>query len=465
MPLLAELFPQFASRLIRNGATLGGNLGTASPIGDAPPALLALEAAAGAGLGARGARWCRSRTTSPATGRASAHADELIKEIVIPRPLAAADRLPQDRQAPLRRHLQRGGRVRAGRRATGSSARRRDRARRSRGHADPRPGHGGGTGRPALDRGDRPGAAEVLAAEGTPIDDHRASSGYRVGDARAVAVEAARAEPDPDGRSRGMSHLSQRPESDPATMVVGSAIPHEAAALHVTGQALYTDDLVARTKDCLHAWPVQATVAKARITSLDVAPAYDVPGVVRVLTAADVPGVNDAGVKHDEPLFPDEVRFYGHAVCWVLGETLEAARLGAAAVVLELEPVPALVNVKEAIAAAGVPGRAADGRSVATWPCGIEAADARVQRRARVRRAGALLPRDALRPGAGRRGRPGLRAEQHPAPVGDPGDRGPRAGPAQPRGHGAVPADGRRRSAARRCSRTASPRSPRSAAS
>jgi xanthine dehydrogenase small subunit len=44
VPLLAELFPQFASRLIRNGATLGGNLGTASPIGDCPPVLLALDA-------------------------------------------------------------------------------------------------------------------------------------------------------------------------------------------------------------------------------------------------------------------------------------------------------------------------------------------------------------------------------------------------------------------------------------
>ena len=148
-----------------------------------------------------------------------------------------------------------------------------------------------------------------------------------------------------------MSHLSQRPESGAAPMAVGSPIPHEAAALHVTGRALYTDDLVARTKDCLHAWPVQAAVAKARITALDVSAAYEVPGVVRVLTAEDVPGVNDAGVKHDEPLFPDEVSFFGHAVCWVLGDTLEAARLGAAAVVLELEPLPALVNVKEAIAA------------------------------------------------------------------------------------------------------------------
>ena len=44
VPLLEQMFPQFASRLIRNGATLGGNLGTASPIGDAPPALLALDA-------------------------------------------------------------------------------------------------------------------------------------------------------------------------------------------------------------------------------------------------------------------------------------------------------------------------------------------------------------------------------------------------------------------------------------
>ena len=148
-----------------------------------------------------------------------------------------------------------------------------------------------------------------------------------------------------------MSHLSRLPDVPAHVLEVGRAVAHESAALHVTGQALYTDDLVARTKDCLHAWPVQANQARARITRLDVAPAYDVPGVVRVLTAADVPGVNDAGVKHDEPLFPDEVWFHGHAVCWVLGETLEAARLGAAAVVLELEPLPAVVTVGEAIAA------------------------------------------------------------------------------------------------------------------
>ena len=44
VPLLAQVWPVFASRLIRNGATIGGNLATASPIGDLAPALLALEA-------------------------------------------------------------------------------------------------------------------------------------------------------------------------------------------------------------------------------------------------------------------------------------------------------------------------------------------------------------------------------------------------------------------------------------
>ena len=149
-----------------------------------------------------------------------------------------------------------------------------------------------------------------------------------------------------------MSALSQRP----ANPVVGQDIPHEAAALHVTGDALYTDDLSVRTHGILHAHPVQAPHAHARITRLDTSPALAVPGVVRVLTADDVPGVNDAGVKHDEPLFPSEVMFYGHAVCWVLGETLEAARLGSLAVEVDYEPLPSLVTVHEAIEAESFQG-------------------------------------------------------------------------------------------------------------
>ncbi|WP_436700127.1 xanthine dehydrogenase molybdopterin binding subunit [Nocardioides sp. BYT-33-1] len=134
-------------------------------------------------------------------------------------------------------------------------------------------------------------------------------------------------------------------------MSVGEARPHEAAALHVTGHALYTDDLALRAPRLLHAHPVTAPLAHARVTRLDPAPAYEVPGVVRVLTAADVPGANDSGTKHDEPLFPDEVMFHGQAVAWVLGETLEAARLGAAAVDVRYDALPSLVTIADAIAA------------------------------------------------------------------------------------------------------------------
>ncbi|WP_409062124.1 xanthine dehydrogenase molybdopterin binding subunit [Streptomyces sp. SYP-A7185] len=143
-----------------------------------------------------------------------------------------------------------------------------------------------------------------------------------------------------------MSHLSQRPDKP----VVGVSMPHESAVQHVTGTALYTDDLVQRTKDVLHAYPVQVMKAHGRITALRTEPALAVPGVVRVLTGADVPGVNDAGMKHDEPLFPDEVMYYGHAVAWVLGESLEAARLGAAAVEVDLDELPSVITLQDAMA-------------------------------------------------------------------------------------------------------------------
>ncbi|MHC5558731.1 xanthine dehydrogenase molybdopterin binding subunit [Kocuria sp. U4B] len=149
-----------------------------------------------------------------------------------------------------------------------------------------------------------------------------------------------------------MKSLAERPV-DP---VVGVPVAHESAALHVTGAALYTDDLVARTRRVLHAWPVQAPHAHARVLALCTAPALGVPGVARVLTAADVPGVNDGGTKHDEPLFPDEVMFHGQAVCWVLGETLEAARRGAEAVEAEYEPLPSLLTVREAVEAGSFQG-------------------------------------------------------------------------------------------------------------
>jgi xanthine dehydrogenase large subunit len=149
-----------------------------------------------------------------------------------------------------------------------------------------------------------------------------------------------------------MSTLSPVPED----AVVGIPEPHESAVGHVTGTAQYTDDIAIRWPDVLTAWPVQAPHAHARITAMRTEAALAVPGVAHVLTAQDVPGKNQASVFGDEPLFPTEVMYYGHPVCWVLGETPEAARLGAAAVEVDYEPLPSLITVAEAIAAGSFQG-------------------------------------------------------------------------------------------------------------
>ena len=134
--------------------------------------------------------------------------------------------------------------------------------------------------------------------------------------------------------------------------ITGTPIPHESAAAHVTGEALYVDDLCGRYPNLLHAWPVCAPHAHAMVTGVDASRALEEPGVTTVLTQVDVPGEGDSGAnRHDEPLFPTEVLFYHQPIAWVLAETLEAARRGAARVVVEYHPLPAILTIEEAIEA------------------------------------------------------------------------------------------------------------------
>jgi xanthine dehydrogenase large subunit len=134
--------------------------------------------------------------------------------------------------------------------------------------------------------------------------------------------------------------------------MTGRPLPHESARGHVTGEALYVDDLCGRFPNLLHAWPVLAPHAHALVTHLDASPALQVPGIVTVLTRADVPGEGDSGAnRHDEPLFPTEVLFHHQPIVWVLGESLEAARLGAQAVSVEFELLPAILTLEQAIEA------------------------------------------------------------------------------------------------------------------
>jgi xanthine dehydrogenase large subunit len=135
-------------------------------------------------------------------------------------------------------------------------------------------------------------------------------------------------------------------------IVAGQAVPHESAREHVTGEALYTDDLVLRFPRLLHAWPVLSPHAHALVKALDTSAALSEPGVATVLTEQDVPGEGDSGSnRHDEPLFPTEVLYYSQPVAWVLGETLDAAQRGAGKVLVDYEPLPAILTIEDAILA------------------------------------------------------------------------------------------------------------------
>jgi xanthine dehydrogenase large subunit len=131
---------------------------------------------------------------------------------------------------------------------------------------------------------------------------------------------------------------------------VGKPKSHESARGHVSGRAVYTDDQ-RKPEGMLSLWPVTTPHARARIVNVDVCGAYEIKGVVTVLTAEDVPGVNDTGPHRlDEVLLPDqEVSYWGQPVAWVVGTTEEAARLGAAKVVVDYGPLDPLLKLEETV--------------------------------------------------------------------------------------------------------------------
>ncbi|MET8151502.1 xanthine dehydrogenase small subunit [Actinoplanes sp. NPDC049668] len=177
IPLLGQVFPQFASRLIRNGATIGGNLGTGSPIGDAAPALLALDAELVL-ADADGER--RVPLADYFTGYRSSvrRADELIRAVRIPLPqagLVAFHKIAKRRFDDISSvaigfalDVADGTVVRA-RVGLGGVAATPIRARATEAEL---------AGRPWSEE-TAAAAARVLRGEGTPLDDHRASAAYR----------------------------------------------------------------------------------------------------------------------------------------------------------------------------------------------------------------------------------------------------------------------------------------------
>jgi xanthine dehydrogenase large subunit len=134
--------------------------------------------------------------------------------------------------------------------------------------------------------------------------------------------------------------------------MVGKRKSHESAEGHVTGKAIYTDEQRPPV-GMLSIYPVMAPYARAKILSIDTSAAEGVDGFVTVLTSADVPGENNTGViVHDEILFPiEEVRYWGQAVVWTVGETEDAAREAATKIQITYEPFDPILTIKEAMSA------------------------------------------------------------------------------------------------------------------
>jgi xanthine dehydrogenase large subunit len=128
--------------------------------------------------------------------------------------------------------------------------------------------------------------------------------------------------------------------------------PHDSAALHVSGRAQYCDD-IPLPADALHAAFGMSPVAHGRITSLDLSAVRDSPGVVAVAVPADIPGENNyGGAVHDDPIFADRlVQYAGQPVFAVAATSMRAARIAAKAARLDIAALPALLDIRAALAA------------------------------------------------------------------------------------------------------------------
>jgi len=114
----------------------------------------------------------------------------------------------------------------------------------------------------------------------------------------------------------------------------------------VSGRASYAAD--AAHRGLLHARPVLSPYAHARIVSIDAGAALELRGVRAVLTAADFGALGGSG-RRAEPLAADEVVFAGQPVALVVAESEAAAEDGAELVVVDYEPLPAVVDVEQAV--------------------------------------------------------------------------------------------------------------------
>ncbi|KAA2242369.1 xanthine dehydrogenase molybdopterin binding subunit [Salinarimonas soli] len=131
---------------------------------------------------------------------------------------------------------------------------------------------------------------------------------------------------------------------------VRQPLPHDSAKRHVTGLAQYIDD-IREPEGTLHVAIGQSPRARGRLVALDLDAVRAAPGVVRVLTAADIPGKNDVSPAFgDDPMFAaDEISFHGQALFAVVATTRDAARRAATLARVETLHEAPRVTVEDAL--------------------------------------------------------------------------------------------------------------------
>jgi xanthine dehydrogenase large subunit len=133
--------------------------------------------------------------------------------------------------------------------------------------------------------------------------------------------------------------------------LLGKPLPHDSARLHVTGEALYIDDLPPLRNELIVDF-VSSPVAHGRIKSMDVSAAARIDGVVAVFSHADVTGENTFGpIFHDEELLAaDECHYVGQPIVLLAATNRDVLRAAHAAVRIEMEELPAVLSIDDAIA-------------------------------------------------------------------------------------------------------------------
>ena len=135
--------------------------------------------------------------------------------------------------------------------------------------------------------------------------------------------------------------------------VVRQPKAHDSAIKHTTGAAVYVDDIL-EPAGTLHAAPGYAPIAAGRATRMDLEAVRKARGVVAVLTAEDIPGVNDISPKQigDDPaITPDRIMFHGQVLFVVLAETRDQARRATKLARIATAPAMPLIDVDDALVA------------------------------------------------------------------------------------------------------------------